>query len=375
VGGTPARRSAYTWFAELPFCGGALIAADRVATAAHCVAGLPLRDIPRVRLGSGTTRTATGISVHPAYVRRALAGTGNRDAPADDIAIVLLDAPVPGVTPLALRARQPTASTRVLLLGGGQKRVPRRARAAANYERLRKATLAVIGDRRCASFYRRNGGRRYRSALRPATMVCATDPDGRAPFRSACTGDSGGPLVAGRSLAGIVSWGLRCSGDMDPTVFTDPSAYREFLTAAAPPLAPVSSAEPAILSGEARVGAALTCASPAWLAQPARITFSFDSYRFRRGRITRQQGASPTYVVRAADAGRSVSCAATGSTAGGFETSRPSTALRIPASRSRSRSRSRELWVSETARSSSTRASSSRPSFTSRSPRTLGSRW
>jgi hypothetical protein len=35
--------------------------------------------------------------------------------------------------------------------------------------------------------------------------------------------------------------------------------------------------------------------------------------------------------VRAADAGRSVSCAATGSTAGGFETSRPSAPLRIPA--------------------------------------------
>jgi hypothetical protein len=69
--------------------------------------------------------------------------------------------------------------------------------------------------------------------------------------------------------------------------------------------------------------------APPASTQPARITFSFDSYRFRRGRITRQQGPSPTYVVRAADAGRSVSCAATGSTAGGFETTRPSAALRV----------------------------------------------
>jgi hypothetical protein len=84
-----------------------------------------------------------------------------------------------------------------------------------------------------------------------------------------------------------------------------------------------------VLSGESRVGATLTCASPPWVAQPARITFAFDSYRFRRGRVTRPQGPSPTYVVRAADAGLTVSCAATGSTAGRFETSRPSAPLRI----------------------------------------------
>src|SRR6266540_4017703 len=45
------------------------------------------------------------------------------------------------------------------------------------------------------------------------------------------------------------------------------------------------------------------------------------------------------------------------------------------AARSRSRVRSRSLRVSDAARSNSTCASSRRPSFTSRSPRTLGSRW
>jgi hypothetical protein len=43
--------------------------------------------------------------------------------------------------------------------------------------------------------------------------------------------------------------------------------------------------------------------------------------------------------------------------------------------RSSSTARSRVLWVSEAARSNSARASSSRPSFASRSPRTAGSRW
>ncbi len=328
VGGTPARPSASPWFAELPFCGGALIAPDRVATAAHCVAGLPLRDLPRITFGSGAARAARAIAVHPRFVRRALERTDNRRAPADDIALVLLDAPVTGVTPLSLRAAAPARGRRGLLLGGGQKRVPR-TNAAANYERLRKTTLTVISDGACGAFYRRRGGAALRSALRPGSMLCATDPDGRVPFRSACTGDSGGPLVVGSTLAGIVSWGLRCGGDHDPTVFTDPAAHRAFLTAPSPAVAPVSSSEPAVLSGEARVGATLSCASPPWLTQPTRITYSFDSYRFGQGRRTRQQGPLPTYVVGPGDEARSISCVATGETPGGYEATRPSAPLRI----------------------------------------------
>jgi hypothetical protein len=332
VGGTPARASAHPWFATLPLCGGALIAPDRVATAAHCIAGLPLRDLANVRFGSGAARTATGIAVHPSYVRRALGGTANTDAPADDIAIVTLDRPVDGVTPLRLRRRAPARGARALVLGAGGTSVPpRRGARAAQLPALRRATLAVISDGACSAFYRRHGGRRYRSALRPATMVCATDPDGRSPFRSACTGDSGGPLVAGSTLAGIVSWGLRCGGDEDPTVFTDPAAYRSFLTAGAPVLAPVAADVPATMTGEARVGATLTCAPPPWLRAPDRITYAFDSYRFGSGRRTRQDGPAARYVVRAADAGRLVSCTATGATVGGYEAARPSEGLRITA--------------------------------------------
>jgi Trypsin len=325
VGGVPARAGSAPWFAKLPLCGGALIAPDRVATAAHCVAGLPLRDLRSVRFGSGVERAATGIAVDPGYVRRALAGTANLDAPAGDVALVTLDRPVTGVTPLRLRRAAPARGTRAVVFGAGQTSVPR----VAQLPSLRRATLAVISDGACRDFYRSHGGRRYRSALRPATMVCATDPDGRRPFRSACTGDSGGPLVAGSTLAGIVSWGLRCGGERDPTVFTDPAANRDFLRAAAPVLAPVAADAPAVLSGEARVGATLTCTSPAWLRAPTRLTFAFDSYRFGRGHTTPQAGPSATYVVRPADAGRVVACLATGSTAGGWETTRPSEGLRI----------------------------------------------
>src|SRR5262245_25094757 len=78
VGGVRAKPSSYPWFVELPFCGGTLIAPDRVATAAHCVAGLPLRDVGDIRLGSGAVRHARGISVQRDYLRRALDGSANR---------------------------------------------------------------------------------------------------------------------------------------------------------------------------------------------------------------------------------------------------------------------------------------------------------
>jgi hypothetical protein len=244
---------------------------------------------------------------------------------------VVLDRPVAPTKPLTIRTHQHKAGQPALLLGRGQKTVPKHVvRSAGNYEKLRKATLKVISDGACGAFYRRHGGKTYRSAFRSVGMLCATDPDGRRPFRSACSGDSGGPLVVGTRLAGIVSWGLRCGGDKDPTVFTDPSAYRSFLLAPSPVLAPVSSGERAVLTGEARVGATLTCTSPPWYRQVDRVEFSFQSYRYQHGTITRQQGASATYAVRSGDAGRLVSCAATGINVAGFETSQPSVADRVP---------------------------------------------
>ena len=262
VGGTRAKPSSYPWFAELPFCGGALIAPDRVATAAHCVAGLPLRDIGNVRVG-GTAVRAGDRHLGGAGVRAPR--TGRHGQPRRSAGRHRdRGAGPPGHGQAAVAA---DAAAEVRYRGAPAGRRPEDGPEEGGEGRgeLREAAQGDAEDdvgRRVQGVLPEAGGKTYRSAFRGATMVCATDSDGKTPFRSACSGDSGGPLVAGSTLAGIVSWGLRCGGDKDPTVFTDPTRYRSFLMAASPVLAPVSSGEQAGLTGDARVGATLTCTSP-----------------------------------------------------------------------------------------------------------------
>lgn len=46
----------------------------------------------------------------------------------------------------------------------------------------------------------------------------------------ACNGDSGGPLIQGKTLIGVVSWGLvPCGNSRAPSVFTKVSSFVDFI--------------------------------------------------------------------------------------------------------------------------------------------------
>jgi hypothetical protein len=324
IGGTPVRPADVPWFVQLAECGGALVAPDRVVTAAHCLRGLTARQVRAVRLADGQRRRVVRLAFHPDWVR--FDGRDEHRALYTDIAVLQLEAPV-RLRPLALPVRsRPRVGARVRVVGSGDSRVP----PARGPGGLRRADLRVVSDRACAAAYRR-AGRAYRGAFHAPTMICAGDRDRRAPYRSPCYRDSGGPLAArsarGWRLVGVVSWAKDCGAEGHPAVFADATAFSTFLRA--PVWAPVAVNAPAVIRGEPRVGATLTCVAPGWEVAPERVEYGWTSER-GRDRAVRQRGEAADYVVQAADAGRTLRCAPFGTTAGGWDYPAPAV-VDIPA--------------------------------------------
>ncbi|HEX7298433.1 MAG TPA: serine protease [Solirubrobacteraceae bacterium] len=321
VGGHPLALATAPWFASFGGCGGALVAPDRVLTAGHCVAHRELADLRNVAVG-GVLRQTVRFAMYPAW--RHANGTSVRD----DVAIVQLDQPVPGVAPVTLGGGLPAEAT---ILGRGRSTVPAAGeRASPRFRQaLRAAQLRLISDARCARSFRDrrgSGGERFDAAR----MLCAVDVDGRPPLSSACNGDAGGPLYAATPgapvLLGVVSFsGARCGADGLPSVFTDVARYRRFVANPFPRWAPTPESAPEI-SGTAAVGRHLTCAVSTFTTPPARVAVSWHRQGGRRAKLV---GRRATYTVRRADAGHQLACEVEASNDGGIAGS-ITTLVRIP---------------------------------------------
>jgi secreted trypsin-like serine protease len=210
VGGTRASTSTFPWVVYLAtssgsqYCGGTLVAANKVVTAAHCTVG-DSPSVVRVVAGRDDTRSTAGVMarvtkiwIHPSYQT---ATSGN------DVSVLTLDRnltqarlPIATTADSALYA----AGTSTTILGWGD---TSSNGAASRY--LLRATVPVVSDSTCAS--------NYGSRFKPAHMVCAGFPQGGT---DTCQGDSGGPLVAGGKLIGITSWGDGCAAPNAPGVYT-----------------------------------------------------------------------------------------------------------------------------------------------------------
>jgi secreted trypsin-like serine protease len=321
VGGQRVAPAAVPWFASFGGCGGTLVAPDRVLTAGHCVAHRELADLRNVKVG-GVVRQAVRFAMHPAW-RHA-----NGANIFDDVALVQLDEPVPGVAPVTLGGMLPPKAA---ILGRGRSTppVPAAGERLSFHQILRGATLRLIPDAQCARAFRHrksSGGERFD----PARMLCAIDVDGRAPLSSTCNGDSGGPLYAGTRAApivlGVVSWGgSRCGADHLPSVFADVARYRDFVTDPSPAWAPTPES-PAEISGQGRVGGKVTCAVSAFSAPPTHVAVSWFRQGGRRPGLV---GRRRTYTIRHADAGHQLACSIEASNDGGIAES-IATLIRIP---------------------------------------------
>ncbi len=222
VGGAPADPGEWPWQVALiggsasdlyngQFCGGSLISAQWVLTAAHCVvdnngvqiapaavdivAGIYNLSSPEAGY---QRRDITQIIVHPNY---------NYIAFNNDIALLRLASPVSlgggGTTrtaaiPLASTALGDLTGTGAWVTGwGNTESIP------AFPSQLYEVTVPIISNGQCSTSY---GG-----AITPG-MLCAGLPEGG---KDSCQGDSGGPLAVYLNgqwqLAGVVSWGTGCA--------------------------------------------------------------------------------------------------------------------------------------------------------------------
>lgn len=211
VGGQPADASAYPWLVAIgtpllpprpngQFCAGALIAPDRVVTAAHCAVftggtAAALRvtfDRSDLRTDEGISVGVTEVRVHPDFEVTVF----DTDlAYHHDLAILTLDHPMRRPTVRIAPAHGASGT----VLGWG-------ATTADDWTNplLHAATVPLDAD--CSA---------YHEAFDPREALCAgsTDAD-TAQF------DSGGPLLVDGELVGLTSWGKGAGEPGYPGVYT-----------------------------------------------------------------------------------------------------------------------------------------------------------
>lgn len=219
VGGEAASTADYPWTVSLTveggkWCGGTLVAPNKVVTAAHCTEGYSATDFGVIagrtdlRTNEGTVAKVTKLWQHPDF-------KGVESG--DDVSVLTLDKDLPYKT-LPLVDSGDTAlyaeGTDVMTLGWG-----RITEGGADSPTLRKVTVPVTSDQTCSSAYDK-----YLSGK----MVCAGLPEGG---KDSCQGDSGGPLTAGGKLVGIVSWGDGCARAKKPGIYTRVISYLDDIKA------------------------------------------------------------------------------------------------------------------------------------------------
>jgi secreted trypsin-like serine protease len=184
-------------------CSGALLAPDRVLTAAHCTLGQGRLTVRRAGDQGFEGRIPVVEVVRHGSFQPALAP---RQQPGADLALMQLGRWIaPQVETLEPEPNELAVGAAVTAFGFGE--ADEGARAGARV--LRRAVLEHVG------LYRHASGARAQFAQDPLTKA-------KSPGRGACGGDSGGPVIVGRqgaaNLVGIISWSTgvgpdqRCGG-------------------------------------------------------------------------------------------------------------------------------------------------------------------
>ncbi len=200
-------------YGGLHFCGGTLIAANKILTAAHCLADFSSSSIKNditVVLGSSRLDSSVGaqsfrvasFKIDPRY---------DADTSQFDMAVITLK----GASTLApakvnTSSKLPIIGSSTIVAGWGS------TREGGNVStQLKATTVAIVSNDDCEAAY---GSNIYAGSLCAYTR--STD---------SCQGDSGGPLYSSDgttlTVVGVVSWGYGCAQAGYPGVYTRVSEF------------------------------------------------------------------------------------------------------------------------------------------------------
>jgi secreted trypsin-like serine protease len=238
IGGQDARPNAYPYQISLQYssnggvkkhrCGGSVLSATKILTAAHCVDTVKPNQLAvvagahnmKVLEPTQQRRDVASFAVHPSWNSRNIN---------NDIAVLTLSEPlelndvvkVISIAPQGIEPSGPALGTGWGLTENGGSVPP---------DALQEVQLKVFPRSRCQLIY---------SIINPInkTMMCANSPG---EHKGACNGDSGSPLVCNNGggsgsdyQCGVVSWGVRgqCGNPNFPSVYANVANYHNWINA------------------------------------------------------------------------------------------------------------------------------------------------